>query len=226
MVKAVIFDMDGLMIDTEKLLVKYWMEAAHHYGYDMKKELALRIRSQSADITASMLRAEISPDFDYHKVRELRIRLMQEHIDKYGLEEKPGLGELLDYLKGRHYLAVVATSTDLERTRRYLGSLGRIQYFDQIVCASMVENGKPEPDIYLEAAARLGIGPEECLALEDSPNGVISAYRAGMYPVMVPDLSQPEEDIKKLLYQCVPNLAEVIQVLQELEQQEKPVTIY
>lgn len=213
MIKAVIFDMDGLMIDTERLLVRYWLEAAQYYGYDLKREQILAIRSLAAKYAIPKLQAEAGDDFDYYKVRTLRIQLMNHHIEKYGLEEKQGLGELLDYLKEHHYLTAVATATDPERTRRYLGSLDRLKYFDQIVCASMVENGKPAPDIYLEAAARLGVRPDECMALEDSPNGILSAYRAGMLPVMIPDLSQPDQDTEKLLYGCEENLAKVISLL-------------
>ena len=108
----------------------------------------------------------------------------------------------------------MATATDPERTKQYLGSLDRLKYFDQIVCASMVQNGKPAPDIYLEAAARLHVHPSECMALEDSPNGILSAYRAGMYPVMIPDLSEPDEDTKKLLYGCTDHLSKVIKLLE------------
>lgn len=215
MIKAVIFDMDGLMIDTERLLVKYWLEAAHQYGYPMKKEHILGIRSLSAKYAIPKLQAEIGDDFDYYKVRTLRLKLMNEHIEKYGLDEKPGLGELLDYLKEHQYLTAVATATDPERTQRYLGSLDRLKYFDQIVCASMVENGKPAPDIYIEAAARLHVPPAECMALEDSPNGILSAFRAGMHPVLVPDLTQPDEDTRKLLYGCVDHLSKVIELLEK-----------
>lgn len=215
MIKAVIFDMDGLMIDTEKLLVKYWLEAASYYGYNLSRDQILGIRSLAAKYAIPKLQAEIGEDFDYYTVRTMRIQLMNEHIEKYGLEEKPGLGELLDYLKEHNYPIAVATATDLERTKRYLGSLNRLKYFDQIVCASMVANGKPAPDIYLEAAVRLNVSPEDCMALEDSPNGIMSAYRAGMHPVMVPDLSEPDEDTRKLLYRCVGNLAEVISLLEE-----------
>ncbi len=216
MVKAVIFDMDGLMIDTEKLLVKYWLEAARYYGYQVEREQILGIRSLAAKYAIPKLQAEIGEDFDYYKVRTLRIQLMNEHIEAHGLEEKQGLGQLLDYLKEHHYLLAVATATDPERTKRYLGSLDRLKYFDQIVCASMVKNGKPAPDIYLEAAARLHVDPSACMALEDSPNGIMAAYQAGMYPVMVPDLSQPDEDTKKLLYGCVEDLSKVIALLEEM----------
>ena len=216
MIKAVIFDMDGLMIDTEKLLQKYWLVAAHTYGYAMEKQHVLGIRSLAAKYAAPKLQAELGADFDYEKVRSLRIKLMNEHIDAYGVEEKPGLGELLAYLKQNAYLTAVATATDWERTKRYLGSIGRLSYFDEIVCAPMVANGKPAPDIYLEAARRLNVEPSQCMALEDSPNGILAAYRAGMYPVMVPDLSEPDEDTKKLLYLCVGDLSQVIDLLKNI----------
>ena len=80
----------------------------------------------------------------------------------------------------------------------------------------MVANGKPAPDIYLEAARRLNVEPSQCMALEDSPNGILAAYRAGMYPVMVPDLSEPDEDTKKLLYRCVGDLSQVIDLLKNI----------
>ena len=216
MIKAVIFDMDGLMIDTEKLLQKYWLVAAHTYGYAMEKQHVLGIRSLAAKYAAPKLQAELGADFDYDKVRSLRIKLMNEHIDTYGVEEKPGLGELLAYLKQNAYLTAVATATDWERTKRYLGSIGRLSYFDEIVCAPMVANGKPAPDIYLEAARRLNVEPSQCMALEDSPNGILAAYRAGMYPVMVPDLSEPDEDTKKLLYRCVSDLSQVIDLMKNI----------
>jgi len=214
MIKAVIFDMDGLMIDTEKLLMRYWLEAAHQLGYDMRREHVLGIRSLAAKYAIPKLKAELGEDFDYQKVRSLRMSLMNEHIRKYGVQEKPGLGELLEYLRAHRYKTAVATATDLERTKWYLGSLDRLQYFDKIVCAAMVGNGKPAPDIYLKAADQLETEPCDCMALEDSPNGILSAYRAGMYPVMVPDLSQPDDDTRRLLYRCADNLAEVIDILE------------
>ncbi len=217
MIKAVIFDMDGLMIDTEKLLMKYWLEAAHYYGYKMNRNHVLSIRSMAAKYAIPKLKEELGQDFDYYKVRNLRRKLMSEHIEKYGVQEKEGLGELLDYLKSNHYLMAVATATDFERTSHYLGSLNRLHYFHEVVCASMVEHGKPAPDIYLEAAKRLKTEPSACMALEDSPNGILSAYRAGMIPVMIPDIGQPDKDTRKRLYRCVSNLSEVISVIEEME---------
>ena len=214
-IRAVIFDMDGLMLDTEKLLLQYWLEAAHELGYPMKKEHVLGIRSLAREFAIPKLKKEICEAFDYHAVRNLRMKLMNEHIEKHGVEEKPGLGELLNYLKNNDYKIAVATATDQERTKWYLNMVHKYEYFDKIVSAVNVAHGKPAPDIYLEAASQIAEHPENCMALEDSPNGIMSAYRAGMYPVMIPDLSQPDEETRKLLHACVPTLADVIGLLEK-----------
>lgn len=215
-IDAVIFDMDGLMIDTEKLLHRYWIQAANENGYPMTMEHVLQIRSLAAKFAIPKLKSMLGEDFDYPKVRKRRMELMADHVEKYGIEKKKGLDELLDYLKERKYHLAVATATDMERTRTYLTKIGKLDYFDKIVCGSMVENGKPQPDIYLAAAARLGIPPEKCMALEDSPNGILAAYRAGCIPVMVPDLDLPDEETRKLLFAQVTELSEVCNLLEKV----------
>ena len=214
-IKAVIFDMDGLMIDTEKLFLRYWVEAAHQLGFPMEERHVLQIRSLAREYAIPRLKEIVCEDFDYHAVRNLRLKLMREHIEKYGIEEKPGLGELLDYLKSNHYKIAVATASDMERTESYMKMIHKYEYFDKLVSAVNVAHGKPAPDIYLEAAAQIGEEPKNCMALEDSPNGILSAYRAGMYPVMVPDLTQPDEETKERLYACVPTLVDVIGLLED-----------
>lgn len=213
-IKAVIFDMDGLMIDTEKLLYRYWIQAAKELGYKMTMEHVLQIRSLAAKYAAPKLKSMLGEEFDYDKVRERRRELMAEHVENYGIEKKKGLDELLDYLKEKKYPLAVATATDMERTQKYLTKIGKIDYFEKIICGSMVKNGKPEPDIYLLAAESLGLPPEECMALEDSPNGILAAYQAGCVPVMVPDLDLPDEETKKLLYAQVTDLSEVCKILE------------
>ena len=99
---------------------------------------------------------------------------------------------------------------------RYLSSINIIDRFDKLICGNMIENGKPAPDIYLAAAKELELDPGECIALEDSPNGIRSAHAAGCKPVMIPDLSQPDEETKKLLYACCDDLSNVIGVIQKL----------
>ncbi len=213
MTKAVIFDMDGLMLDTEKLLAKYWMQSAHEHGFPMQLEHVLGIRSLSAIYAKPKLQAIFGESFNYEEIRARRRQLTAEHLEKYGIEKKKGLDELLQYLKDTNRKIAVATATDKERTEIYLKQVGVYDYFDTFVCGDMVKVGKPDPEIYLTACHAVGFAPFECMALEDSPNGIRSAYSAGCKAVMIPDLSQPEEDLKPLLYACVPTLSDVINIL-------------
>lgn len=213
MIKGVVFDMDGLMIDTEKILMKFWCEAAAESGYNMKPEHVLKIRSLAAKYASVKLKEMLGNDFDYSKVRKRRKELVEDYIAHNGIEKKRGLDKLLEYLRSKNIKMAVATSTDFERTKVYLSQIGCYEYFDAIVCGPMVPNGKPEPDIYLKACEMLGFKPQECVALEDSPNGILSAYRAGCKPIMVPDLDEPNEETCKLLFAKVSDLEKVISII-------------
>ncbi len=212
-IKAVIFDMDGLLLDTEKLLVKFWVQAANEAGFPMKREDALSIRSLHRSFAVPFLRGRFGGEFDYDKIRSRRMELMKGYLSENPLELKDGAAELLEALKERGILAAVATATDYERTKDYLTRVGIFGRFDKIVCAAMVERGKPEPDIYIYAAEQLGLAPGECAALEDSPNGVMSAARAGCKTIMIPDLTEPTEELSGLLYAKCGSLRGVIDII-------------
>lgn len=216
MIKAVLFDLDGLILDTEKLLVKYWLQAANEAGFPMQEEHALHIRSLGRKFAIPYLFEIFGPEFDYMKVRSRRMELMAEHIRQYGLEKKPGLEELLSFLQKNRIPAAVTTATDRLRAEGYLQQTGLLQYFSGIICAAMVENGKPAPDIYLFAAQRLGLKPQECMALEDSPNGIRAASSAGCVTVMVPDLTEPDDEVIPLIYASVETLADVPNIIKQL----------
>lgn len=213
-IKAVIFDMDGVIVDTEKLLVKYWRQAANEMGFPMTYEHALSLRSLAARYAEPYLKELFGEKFSYRKVRSRRKELMEEHIERSGIGVKPGLTELMAYLKKHGYKTAVATATDFDRAVDYLEKAGIYGGFDQLCCGPMVEHGKPEPDIYLYTAQKLGVEPRQCIALEDSPNGIISAHKAGMYPVMIPDLTQPDRELLKLIYRKCDDLLGVIGVLE------------
>ena len=209
MIKAVIFDMDGVLIDTEKYLVKYWIQAGQEFGFDMKPEHGLLIRSLAGKYAGPLLQEIFGPSFDYPAVRARRKELMADHIARNGIEKKPFVDKALDQLKEMGIKTAVATATDQERAGRYLKQIGIDHKFDRVICADMVENGKPQPDIYLYACQEMGELPENCMAVEDSPNGVRSAASAGLVTVMVPDLTQPDEEISRLLSEKVQDLGEI-----------------
>ena len=217
MIQGVIFDMDGLMLDTEKLLARYWIQAAREAGFPMELEHVLGIRSLAAMFAAPKLQSIFGKEFDYEMIRARRKELMNEHLRIHGIEKKKGVEELLIYLKQSGKKIAVATATDRQRTNHYLTQVGLINYFDAFICGDMVERGKPDPEIYLTASKALGLSPDECMALEDSPNGILSAHAAGCKAVMVPDLSQPDDELQSYLYACVPDLQCVIKLLEEDE---------
>ena len=204
------------MIDTEKLLMRFWIESAQSFGFDMTREDVLSIRSLAGKLTEIRLKKRFGGSFDYQKVRAKRIELMNSYILKNGIEKKKGLDELLIYLKQNGYKTSVATATDLKRASMYLDIIDVAKYFDKVICATMVQNGKPHPDIYLKACEELDVPPCEAIALEDSPNGIISAHSAGCKAVMVPDLSEPDNELKKLLFKRIDSLDLLIDVLDNI----------
>ena len=216
-VKAVIFDMDGLLLDTEKLLVGFWVQAANEAGFPMTRENALSIRSLHRKFAVPYLQGLFGESFDYFKIRSRRMELMKEYLADHPLELKRGARELLEYLNKENMLTAVATATDYERTRDYLERVGIFNSFNKIVCAAMVAEGKPKPDIYIYAAEQLGLDTRECAALEDSPNGVRSAAAAGCVTVMVPDLTQPDEELSGLIFAKADSLYDVIDVIKTVK---------
>lgn len=212
-VRGVVFDMDGTLLDTEKLYMRFWLEAAQRLGYPMRPEHALHIRSMAAMYAEPLLKREVCADFDYFAVRSLRRELMEAYIDEAGVDPKPGMLETLRALKARGLRIGLATATEEKRARKYLSLVGAEEYFDAITCASMVERGKPAPDIYLLAAKRLCILPGEAIAVEDAPTGIRAAHDAGLWPVMVPDRDQPDEATRALCFAVVDSLQDVLSLL-------------
>ena len=212
-IKGILFDMDGLVLDTEKLYTRFWQEAANAMGFPMTREQALGMRSLNRGAGLSKMQSYFGDSVDYDAIRKKRIELMDAFIEKEGVEIKPGIFELLTELKNRGIKTAIATSSPLDRTKTYLSSVGLENKFDRLISGYMVEQGKPAPDIYLFAAKELGLSPKECMVLEDSPAGILAAHRAGCLPVMIPDQDEPDDETMPLLYAKADNLIKVIELL-------------
>lgn len=216
-IKGVITDMDGVILDSEKLYVRFWCEAGRFYGFPMEEKHALSIRSMARPLASEKLRGIFGSSFDYDAVRSKRVELMDKYVEENGIELKDGAEDLLVHLKENGYRIALATATPPDRAEKYLRLHDLYKYFDVTVSASMVSLGKPAPDIYLRAAEMLGLSAQSCLALEDSPNGIRSASSAGCVTVMVPDLDKPNDDILPLLHSVANGLCDVKRIMRELE---------
>ena len=212
-IRGILFDMDGLVLDSEKLYTRFWREAAQALGYNMTVEQSLGMRSLGKKNGQPYLERLFGPGIDYTRLRNKRIELMDAYVEEHGIAPKPGIYELMDHLNRSGIPAAITSSSPMENIRRHLTNAGLCHRFQALCSGHDVPNGKPAPDIYLHGAAVLGLDPRECLALEDSPTGILSASRAGCLPVMIPDLDQPPEEILPLLYARADSLTDIIALL-------------
>ena len=213
-VRAVLFDLDGTLIDTEKYYRVCWPAAMKEFGFDMSDEQALSMRSLGRPFAPVHLKEMFGETVDYYAVRAKRREIMDALLKEKGIEVKHGAVELLKYLREKGIMTGVATATDLERTKRYLEETGLLRYFDRLISAVMVEKGKPAPDIYLYACDMMGLKPGECAAVEDAPNGIRSAFAAGCSVIMVPDQTGPDDELKTMISARCDSLADIMNVIE------------
>lgn len=209
-VKAVIFDQDGLMFDTERLVLEGWETAAAKHNITFEKDFFRDLRGTKPDKVKEAFIRQYGSDIDFDSICEEK-RLYSYHwVKKNGAPVKPGLKELLEYLKSHNIKTAVATASGREWTQGNVKSAGVEGYFDHYIYGDMVEEAKPNPAIFLLAAGTLGEDPEECMVLEDSFNGIRAAYAGGFLPVMVPDQDEPDEELSGLLAARCDVLSDVI----------------
>ena len=220
MVKAVIFDMDGLMFDTERLNLEGWQQAGRSFGYEIPAELVRECIGMTAPETKRRMQARFGKDFDFDAIRSERIRYVGNLIETDGTPAKPGLRKLLEYLRQRGIKTAIASSSDRRFIDFYLDNAALGHRFDEIVSGDLVERSKPAPDIFILALERLSLPADQCLVLEDSYNGIRAAHSAGIRVVMVPDLLLPTPEVEKLLFRRLDSLDQVIGLLKELKVKE------
>ena len=208
-IELIIFDMDGLMFDTEKISYQAWKEAAEIYGYAIDQALFEKTIGTNLVKTKEIYLEYFGENYPFDLVRDQRVKISDQLIQSKGVPIKKGLYELILYLKTSPVKIAVATSTSRNRALNLLRLSQLESYFDYILCGDEVTNSKPNPEIFLTVAANLNCAPSKCLVLEDSSLGILAAYHAGMMPIMIPDLLEPNEEIQTLLFKKMKSLIEV-----------------
>lgn len=211
--RAVIFDMDGVMFDTESVCMKSWDAVGEEMGIGKAGYMVYKTLGMTAEAAIEILQNEFGKDFDARLFKQKGRECSYKYFNDFGVPEKPFLHEALNYLKSKDYKLAVASSTSSDSVFHHLKEKNITDYFDAVICGDMIKNSKPAPDIYLKACEELGERAENCIAVEDSKNGILSAYRAGMNVIMIPDLWQGEEKIDKLLFVKLKSLNDIKSVL-------------
>ncbi len=209
--RAVIFDMDGVIFDSERLILDCWEKVAEKYHFSNIREVCIDCIGTNSVKTKEIVCAYYGESFPYDKYRKETSELFREYIQTKGLPVKKGVKELLEYLQAERIPIGLASSTRLAVVEDELRQAGLYGYFQVVMGGDQLKRSKPEPDIYLMTCEKMGILPECAYAIEDSYNGIRSAYRAGMMPIMVPDILQADEEMKE---KSVAVLQDLLQVKQ------------
>jgi HAD superfamily hydrolase (TIGR01509 family) len=209
MIDSVIFDMDGILFDTERVYAEAWRIVGKELSMN---DIDASIRScvgLNRNDSRQLLLRKYGQQFPYDQFINRLSDTFQAIIKKDGLPQKAGVAEILAFLRKRGFKIAMATSSGRQSAVSHLAEAGIAQYFQAVVTGDMITRGKPDPEIYLTACESIGSAPENCIAIEDSPNGIRSAHAAGLNVIMVPDLIEPTEVIEKLLFAKFKSLLEV-----------------
>ena len=214
--KAVIFDVDGTLLNTERIYIAAWKEAGRLLGYEIPQEALLRTRACSHKDAALILQSYCGESFPYEAVRAHRYSIAEQRIAASANLLMPGVAPLLTALQQRGIPMAVASSTALKDTLAHLEHAGILSYFSAIVGGDMVARGKPNPDIFLKAAEALQVAPADCVAVEDTPIGVRAAAAAQMRAILVPDCVQPDAAARSLAHAVLQTIDELALLLDTL----------
>ncbi len=215
--QAVVFDMDGVIFDSERLVLKGWKKAAEKWGIDNIEDVFYQCIGVNRVVTREIFLTAYGADFPYEEFRAYGSKFFQQECVDGVVPMKPGVRELLGYLRDKGYRIGLASSTRHEVVSQEIEAAGLSSLFDQLTCGDMTKRSKPEPDIFLLACEKLGVKPENAIAIEDSYNGVRAANRAGMMAIMVPDLVPPDDEMRELAGEIMVDLFAVKDWIQEFD---------
>ncbi|WP_298483531.1 HAD family phosphatase [uncultured Ruminococcus sp.] len=204
--QCVVFDMDGVLFDSEALVLQCWELTAEKHQIDHVRSTCQKCLGSNAAAAKQKFLETYGADFPYDEYKAEMSALYWEHVQAGWLALKPGVREILAALRENHFAIGIASSTRQIVIRKQLAMFGLENSFDQIIGGDMVHRSKPEPEIYLRACDALGISPGVAYAVEDSYNGIRAASRAGMHPVMIPDLLPPTAEMEQLAEHIFPDM--------------------
>lgn len=207
--KAAIFDMDGLLLDTERIFLDAFRKTCKELGFGFDMSLFVKLIGTNSVKTKEIMINGFGKGFDYDRFREKWLINVTDYLSHNSIPLKEGAVNILEKINDLQIPMAVATSTAYNDAKKSLESTGIMRYFNFIVAGDQVTKGKPDPEIYLKTAEKLDVRPEECVVFEDSENGVKSARAAGMDVIQIPDLVEPSEELKALGHRIFNSLDDV-----------------
>lgn len=215
MMRAVIFDMDGVIFDSETLILDAWEWVGKKHQFEVDRQAFIECIGTTKEKTKEIICSHYGAAFAYDAYSKEASLFFHEYVREHGLPVKRGVRELLCYLKETQIPIGLASSTRLAVVEEELRQAGLYDYFQVVVGGDQLKRSKPAPDIYLAACEKADVLPEQAFAVEDSYNGIRAAYSAGMSPLMVPDIIQPDDEMREKSTAIFDDLLQVMNYFKE-----------